>query len=124
MRANSVANLIIQSAECTCAEQANITVQNKGRYGWRIVVRDITANKSLNGEKIIIRTNVKGKEVIEIPINVLDPWTANSPRVSAPRVVIPASNTGKPTDLRVTPARTAPTIPAPVPVPAIPSAVK
>jgi len=116
VRRNSVADFAIQSAECTCSEKANITVQNKGGYGWRIVVRDITADKSLNGEKIIIRTNVKGKEVIEIPINVLAPYTVNSPRVSAPRLVIPAANAGKPPDLRVTPA--------PTPVPAIPPAVK
>ncbi len=124
VRGNSVADFTIQSAECTCSEQAKITVQNKGRYGWRIVVRDITANKSLNGEKIIIRTNVKGKEVIEIPINVLAPYTANRPRVSAPRIVIPAPNTGKPTDVRITPVPTAPIIPVPAPVPVIPSSVK
>lgn len=109
--------LVIESATCSCGEKANVSIQNKGQYGWRVVVRDITADKALAGQKIIIKTNIKGKETLEIPINVLDPYTSTRPKVSAP-VAVPNTKPTSPT----LPVATPPAPPAITP--AIPSAVK
>lgn len=88
IRGGSVANFEVISASCfECDPGTSLVVQNKGRYGYRIQISNLDASKVVPGQKVVVKTNVQGRESIEIPIELVKPVTTPG---AASKVVRPA----------------------------------
>ena len=48
-------------------------INNTGNFGWRIELRDITPDMSMNGEEVEIHTNVAGFETLKVPVRIIRP---------------------------------------------------
>jgi hypothetical protein len=63
--------LNILSAEWVGQEGVDIDITNAGRFGWRIHLKQFEPALDMHGTRIQIRTNAKGFETLEVPVEVL-----------------------------------------------------